>query len=248
MDLKFALNVSLVVVAFLALISAQKVDLSDYPGEACYRNCDGTAPRICYFKFHIERYHVLGQACGNCFGNNSTPADCFNPQCVTADGVERGIMTVNRKLPGDSIHVCRNDLIVVDAINMMSGVSTTLHWHGFLMKESPWMDGVPFVTQCPIQFANTFRYQFHSRGSGTQWYHSHAGGQKVNGIFGGIVERIPKKDDPNGGEYDFDLKEHLILISDWMEVVEEQFSPGLRSQAIQPSNLLINGKGTVIKV
>lgn len=44
-------------------------------------------------------------------------------------------------MPGPEIHVCKNDQIVVDVVNMMAGASTTLHWHGFHQRETPWMDG-----------------------------------------------------------------------------------------------------------
>jgi hypothetical protein len=25
-----------------------------------------------------------------------------------------------------------------------------MHWHGLLQKDTPWFDGVPSVTQCPV--------------------------------------------------------------------------------------------------
>jgi hypothetical protein len=39
------------------------------------------------------------------------------------------------------------------------------------------------------------------------------------------------------------------VISDWMESSGEDFMPGLRSHpiGIQPTNLLINGKGVIIE-
>lgn len=33
---------------------------------------------------------------------------------------------------------------------------TTIHWHGQLQRGTPWMDGVPSVTQCPIAPGSTF--------------------------------------------------------------------------------------------
>ncbi|KAJ9592211.1 hypothetical protein L9F63_001212, partial [Diploptera punctata] len=39
-------------------------------------------------------------ACINCLENEE---DCYLPQCVTADGFEKGILTVNRRIPGPSI-------------------------------------------------------------------------------------------------------------------------------------------------
>lgn len=88
---------------------------------------------------------------------------------------------INRKIPGPPVHVCENDLIVVDLTNLMGGTSATLHWHGIHQRKTPYFDGVPYVTQCPIGFATTFRYEFRATQPGTQFYHSHSGHHKVNG-------------------------------------------------------------------
>ena len=42
------------------------------------------------------------RACRNCPGN---PEDCFLPQCITADGIERTVLVYNRILPGPAFHV-----------------------------------------------------------------------------------------------------------------------------------------------
>lgn len=119
-------------------------------------------------------------------------------------------MSINRQIPGPQIHVCKNDLIVVDVVNMMSGAAASIHWHGFHHRATPWMDGVPYVTQCPIEYASTFRYEYIATQPGTQFYHSHSGHHKVNGHYGGIVVRKPLSEDPNANLYDHDLPEHLI--------------------------------------
>lgn len=187
------------------------------------------------------------KTCGSPFGDIN---DCFREQCVTADGIERGIMTINRQIPGPAIHVCQNDFIVVDVINMMGGTAATIHWHGFHQRETPHMDGVPFITQCPIDFATSFRYAFKATEPGTQFYHSHTGHHKVNGHHGGFVVRRPPQNDPNKDLFDKDLKEHLIVASDWMAYDAEMFMPGLRTRGLGPlaGNFLFNGKGTVHNV
>ncbi|XP_033610612.1 uncharacterized protein LOC111872491, partial [Cryptotermes secundus] len=71
--------------------------------EECARACrEDEPPRICYYHFTLELYNVLGAACQVCTPNatNHVWSHC---QCVLADGVERGILTVNRMLPGPSI-------------------------------------------------------------------------------------------------------------------------------------------------
>lgn len=223
------------------------LNLSAYPGEDCNRQCvNGEQPKVCHFKFVLENYHAMGPACGDCA--KGIEKDCFHPQCIAADGIERGVISINRKIPGPEIHVCKDDLIVVDVANGMGGTATTIHWHGPHQRDTPHMDGVPFVTQCPIEFSTTFRYSYRATEPGTQFYHSHSGHQKVNGHYGALIIREPKEDDPNKDEYDFDLPEHTVLASDWMHNMAEMFMPGLptRPNGIKPNSLLINGHGRYI--
>lgn len=71
--------------------------------------------------------------------------------------------------------------------------------------------------------------------------------QKSDGLVGGMVIRDVSSREFNFHEYDLDLKNHLIVIDDWMNDVSEMFTPGLptRGNGISPSNILINGLGTV---
>lgn len=154
-------------------------------------------------------------------------------------------MSVNRQLPGPAIQVCQNDIIVVDVKNEMDGTATTIHWHGLLQKKTPFSDGVPFVTQCPIQFGSTFRYAFYARDAGTHLYHSHSGQHKANGIYGPIVVRTVEE---RSELYDFDPPDFLMLASDWMHVYAEQYFPGLTSRLSIFESLLINGHGRFLNV
>lgn len=170
--------------------------------------------------------------------------DCYNWACITADGVERGLMSINRKVPGPQLHVCKNDIVVVDVANHAHGTAASIHWHGFHQRDTPHMDGVPYVTQCPIMYSNTFRYAFQATESGTQFYHSHSGHHKVNGQFGAFIVREPFVSDPLSGEYDFDLHDHVILVADWMHILAEEMDPGTQSNnRLRPDNVLINGRG-----
>lgn len=60
-------------------------------------------------------------------------------------------------MPGPSIEVCEGDHVVVDVTNRMSGFDLTIHWHGVFQEGFQYYDGVPFITQCPIEESNTFR-------------------------------------------------------------------------------------------
>ncbi|XP_058451557.1 uncharacterized protein LOC131430521 [Malaya genurostris] len=211
-----------------------------FPGDQCDRVCStDEIPRVCYYQWKLESYATMGSACWDCKRGNRT--HCFHPQCITGNGMERGMVSINRKMPGPSIFVCRNDTIVVDVTNSMEGLSSTIHWHGFHQQETPWMDGVPMVTQCPIPPGTTFRYAFQAREVGTQWYHSHAGYQKANGHIGVAVVRNPN--DINRNLYDWDLSEHVMIISDWTLDSVERWVPGLQSSQMQVDSILVNGRG-----
>ncbi|XP_050514560.1 uncharacterized protein LOC114336593 [Diabrotica virgifera virgifera] len=213
--------------------------------DECARACrEGEPPKTCYYHFTLEYYTVLGAACQVCTPN-ATNAVWSNCQCVLADGVERGLLTANRMLPGPSIQVCEGDKVVIDVENHMEGMEVTLHWHGIFQKGSQYYDGVPFVTQCPIQQGNTFRYQWLAGNAGTHFWHAHTGLQKMDGLYGSIVIRQPPSHDPNSHLYDYDLTTHVVLISDWMhEAAAERFPGRLAVNTGQdPESCLINGKG-----
>jgi len=53
--------------------------------------------------------------------------------------------------------------------------STTIHWHGHHQRGTPYMDGVPYVTQCPIPPKSSFRYHYMADTPGTHFWHSHSG-------------------------------------------------------------------------
>jgi FtsP/CotA-like multicopper oxidase with cupredoxin domain len=178
------------------------------------------------------------RACNNCAKGNKS--DCFHQQCITADGFERGFQSVNRQLPGPSIHVCQGDIIVVDVDNQMDGTATTIHWHGLRQHGTQHNDGVPFLTQCPIIFGTKFRYAFYADDLGTHFWHSHAGLHKANGIYGALIVR---NDEDNEKLYDFDNENFIILVSDWMHDPAEQFFPGLTSRLSIFESILINGHG-----
>ena len=61
----------------------------------------------------------------------------------------------------------------------MTSAALTIRWHGVLQQKSPWMDGVPFVSQCPIHPGALFRYDFTVDELGTYLYHAHTGIQKT---------------------------------------------------------------------
>lgn len=87
------------------------------------------------------------------------------------------------------------------------------------------------------------RYEFDVPNAGTYYWHSHAGFQRGDGIFGSLVVREPK--DTQMVIYNHDLPEHEIIIWDWL--ADLSLSNFLNHHHAdgdnKPRGILINGKG-----
>ena len=99
------------------------------------------------------------------------------------------LVTVNGLIPGPTLIATVGQTLVVDVVNKMTSEVTTIHWHGLPQNGTPWMDGVPGVSQCPITPGSTYRYIFKAVPAGTFWYHSHVVQQRVRGEYGGLIVR-----------------------------------------------------------
>lgn len=214
-----------------------------YRQHPCRRDCQvGAEPMTCHYTFVVEWYQTFSKACYDCPRNLT---DCSRPHCIMGDGLERSITVVNRMMPGPSIEVCEGDQIVVDVKNHLLGESTSIHWHGLHQRKTPYMDGLPHITQCPITPHASFRYSFPADLSGTHFWHSHTGMQRGDGVFGALIIRKPKAAEPHGNLYDFDLSEHVMTVQDWIhDTGASIFSFHHHSRGDnKPHNLLINGRG-----
>jgi len=86
------------------------------------------------------------------------------------DGVTVTAFTYNGTVPGPMIRVTEGDQVRIVVKNELPD-PTTIHWHGVEVPNA--MDGVPGVTQDPIQPGETFTYEFIAKPAGTFMYHSH---------------------------------------------------------------------------
>jgi FtsP/CotA-like multicopper oxidase with cupredoxin domain len=96
---------------------------------------------------------------------------------MAPDGVELSVLVANGAFPGPSIEANWGDWIEVAVTNGLTVEGTSLHWHGFLQTGTPYMDGTPGVTQCPIAPGKTFTYRFRAELYGTSWWHGHYSAQ-----------------------------------------------------------------------
>ncbi|XP_043665670.1 laccase-4-like isoform X1 [Vespula pensylvanica] len=229
------------VVVMMIAAAATFLHLNNYRPKQTFLSCDRPChhldwPMICRVKLTLEVFQSLSKSCGNCLSNETA---CLANNCVSADGQRRGIMTANRQMPGPSIQVCENDILVVDVVNKLPGKAAAIHWRGQSQIETPCMDGTPLVTQCPIPSYTTFQYKFRASAAGTHLWHAHAGADITNGVFGSLIVRQADIRDPQRAFYDVDDPNHVILVTHWQHSLEMSLDHGHTKPAI----LLVNGKG-----
>ncbi|KAK5122674.1 hypothetical protein LTR85_003937 [Meristemomyces frigidus] len=158
------------------------------------------------------------------------------------DGVELTCLLVNDQFPGPTIEANWGDWVEVTLTNDIEDEGTALHWHGILQKQTPFMDGTPGFTQCPIAPGSTFTYRFQADLYGTSWWHSHYSSQYASGMFGAMVIYGPKNAD-----YDEDIGP--VMVSDWYHgyyqtVIDALFAPLPAVNIPASDNNLINGKNS----
>ncbi|KAF2149087.1 multicopper oxidase [Myriangium duriaei CBS 260.36] len=161
-------------------------------------------------------------------------------QTIAPDGVQVPGMLINGQFPGPLIEANWGDWISVTVTNNLTDEGTSLHWHGFLQKGTPYYDGVPGVTQCPLAPGTSFTYTFRADLYGSSWYHSHYSAQYAAGLFGPMVVHGPTD---NTLGYDVDLGP--VMLNDWYHTDYYTLVKGTVSKNFvlaMSNNNLINGK------
>ncbi|MDC1357139.1 multicopper oxidase family protein [Pseudomonadota bacterium] len=112
----------------------------------------------------------------------------------------------NHENPGPLLKANKGDILKVNFTNNLDE-PTSIHWHG--IKNINKMDGVPYLTQDPVQPGETFSYEFPVNQSGTYWYHAHfeSWKQVAKGLYGPLV--VNDKTD------DLIEDDIVILADDW---------------------------------
>ncbi len=101
--------------------------------------------------------------------------------------------TYNGGLPGPLIKTRVGDRVIVRFTNELAE-PTTVHWHGVRVPIE--MDGVPDISQPPVNEGETFTYDFVVRDAGFYCYHPHvmSAAQVGYGLYGPLLV-----EDPNDG-------------------------------------------------
>lgn len=209
----------------------------------CYRRCDGQAME-CRYNMTLSLFSTLGVHCGDCPRNRG---HCARPGCISAGGNSRPVYVANLMLPGPGVHVCEGDAVRIRVENDFPNEGVTLHWHGVWMRETPHMDGVPYISQCPIQPNNVFEYAFTAYPAGTHMWHAHIGFLEADGLFGSLVVRRPDAAEPHAPLYDEDLAEHTVALWHWYPQLSMAYLPVqlFRNESVSGAGILVNGKGGV---
>ena len=122
----------------------------------------------------------------------------------------------------------------INVTNNLGKEAITLHWHGQHVNGSQYMDGVPYITQCPILPSNSFVYDFYLFPGGTYWYHSHQFDERSNGMYGGLIVLDP---DSNAQGYQDIPEQHTIALFEWFPVSSDEYidSPLALPDPVNPS-------------
>ncbi len=92
---------------------------------------------------------------------------------------------------------------------------TSIHWHGIRGPNA--MDGVPYLTQAPVQPGATFRYRFTPPDAGTFFFHPHCNTAEQLGR--GLVGALIVEDD---AAFDDDV---VMILKDWRVGGDGAFQP-----------------------
>ena len=136
---------------------------------------------------------------------------------VNFTGKEKRAIAVNGQIPMPTLTFTEGDTAEIYVHNQLKE-STSLHWHGLFLPNQE--DGVPFLTQRPIEPGTTHKYTFPIIQHGTHWYHSHSGLQEQIGMYGSMILK-KREDDPTFRKGIDDLPAVPIILSEWTDYKPE---------------------------
>ncbi|MGK7392892.1 MAG: multicopper oxidase family protein [Candidatus Cyclobacteriaceae bacterium M2_1C_046] len=132
---------------------------------------------------------------------------------VNFTGKEKHAIAVNGQIPMPTLYFTEGDTAEIHVHNRLKE-GTSLHWHGLYLPNKE--DGVPYLTQMPIEPNTSHIYRFPIIQNGTHWYHSHSGLQEQIGMYGSMI-LLKRPDDPTFRKGIDDLPAVPILLSEWTD-------------------------------
>lgn len=126
----------------------------------------------------------------------------------TIEDIEVVMFGYNGQYPGPLLEVVKGSTAIVKVKNEIE-MPTTIHWHGVRLDNQ--FDGVPGVTQKPIETGEDFIYEVKVPDAGMYWYHPHVREdvQQDLGLYGNLLVRSP---DPQ--YYGPVHREEMLIVDD----------------------------------
>jgi len=125
----------------------------------------------------------------------------------TIDGREYVMMAYGGMYPGPLIRADRGSKVIVEFTNNID-MPTTVHWHGLRLDNA--FDGIPGLTQDPVETGESFTYELKFPDTGMYWYHPHMREdvQQDLGLYGNMLV------DPTEEDYYAPVNREVPLILD----------------------------------
>ena len=162
------------------------------------------------------------------YEENFLANNCSEPMTVDSRTYNT-FVGVNGLISGPTLIVHYNQTVIIDVKNSLISEGLSIHWHGMHQMNTPWMDGIAHISQCPINPGSTFRYMFKAKPTGTMWYHSHVGVQRTEGMYGALIVKettntmlqarqlLKDQLDITGLLLEDKPDEHTLSLLDWQE-------------------------------
>lgn len=132
---------------------------------------------------------------------------------VNFTGKLKKAIAVNGQIPMPTLTFTEGDTAEIWVHNQMDE-PTGLHWHGIFLPNRE--DGVPYLTQMPIEPHSSYRYKFPVIQNGTHWYHSHYGMQEQIGMYGSMILNKKEADSAKSPSIE-GLPTLPVVISEWTD-------------------------------
>lgn len=155
------------------------------------------------------------------------------------NGGEIRMFGYNGQIPGPIIKVKQGEELEIEFTNNLDQ-DTTVHWHGLRLDNE--FDGVPGMTQEPIQPGQKFIYKLKFPDAGLYWYHPHIREdyQQELGLYGNILVESSQENKK------FNREEFLFL--DDIQLYEGDVTPFYQNVVYQTlmgrfgNVMLVNGQ------
>lgn len=161
---------------------------------------------------------ILVLATQTLFSQNIVRYDLYvRDTIVNFSGKEKRAIAVNGQIPMPTLTFTEGDIAEIYVHNELKE-STSLHWHGLFLPNKE--DGVPHLTQMPIEPGTTHKYTFPIIQNGTHWYHSHSGLQEQIGMYGMFIMNKKENDKTFRKGID-DIPTVPVILSEWTDLKPE---------------------------